>query len=99
MRGAHAALSANFGAPATPAPWQTLHTESYVPLPEPAPPPAFAGAAAGGGMLAAATAGVAVAGAAAGGGAFGSNATFATGAMRCLTAASETAAWPFMSRF
>jgi len=32
-RGPHAALSPNFGAPATPAPWHTAHTVSYAFLP------------------------------------------------------------------
>src|SRR6201986_541856 len=59
MRGAHAALSPNFGAPATPAAWQTKHTFSYVALPSGAEPPLAA-------APGAATATVAVAGAAAG---------------------------------
>src|SRR5258708_14205495 len=37
IRGAQAALSPNFGAPATPAAWQTEQTLSYVPLPSPPP--------------------------------------------------------------
>src|SRR6185369_2357766 len=51
MRGAHAALSPNFGAPATPVPWQTVHVVSNVLLPSALPaagaPPAAGAAAAG----------------------------------------------------
>src|SRR3954469_20466647 len=52
MRGAHALLSPNLGAPATPAAWQTEQTFSYVALPSPvdltavavSPPPGAAAA-------------------------------------------------------
>src|SRR5258705_322406 len=71
MRGAQAALSPNFGAPAMPAPWQTMHVASYVFLPSAEPAAADAAdatvveALAPGGAAGAVAAGVA-AGAAAG---------------------------------
>src|SRR5258705_1575883 len=70
MRGAHAALSPNFGAPAMPAPWQTMHVASYVFLPSAAPAAGVAAVAlveAAGAVAGVAAAGVAatVAGAAA----------------------------------
>src|SRR3954462_1790115 len=40
MRGAHAALSPNLGAPATPAVWQAVQTLSKVALPASEPPAA-----------------------------------------------------------
>src|SRR5690348_2703070 len=83
MRGAHAVLSPNLGAPATPAVWQAVQTASKVFLPAPAAPAAGA-AAAGGGMAAGVTAATFVGAAGAGGaaGALGSIASFASGAMR-----------------
>src|SRR5437870_3625591 len=88
MRGAHAALSPNLGAPATPAPWHTWQTLSYVALPS-----ALAAPFAGAGGIAAATTGAAAeaaaGAAAAGAGALGSTSTFATGAMRLATAAGD----------
>src|SRR6266536_4086093 len=54
IRGAHAALSPNFGAPATPVPWQTAHVVSKTflpsavfPAPTVRPPTGVAGAPAG----------------------------------------------------
>src|SRR4051794_35163415 len=92
MRGAHAALSPSFGAPAAPVPWQAMHTVSYVDLPLPPAAVAPAAGAAGGGIVTAATcvpgavAGAAAAGA--GGAALGSTTTWAAGARRLATAAS-----------
>src|SRR4030095_13104582 len=54
-RGAHTALSPNFGAPAMPAPWQTVHVDSKIFL------PSTLAVAAGGAGAAAAGAGAAVA--------------------------------------
>src|SRR5438045_7068112 len=92
MRGAHAALSPNLGAPASPVPWHAVHTLSKVDLPDAAPPCAAFDA--GGAIVGAATtacAGAAAAGVAVGCGAFGSIATTATGARRLTTAASDIA--------
>src|SRR4030095_8968432 len=56
-RGAHTALSPNFGAPAMPAPWQTVHVDSKIFLPSTfAVAARGAGAAAGRGAAVAATA-------------------------------------------
>src|SRR6476646_8744575 len=98
MRGAHAALSPNFGAPATPAVWHAVHTLSKVFLPAPAAPFAAAPPAAGGGIAATATgaAGAAAAGGATG--ALGSIATFATGEMRSATRSGRIAASPLSER-
>src|SRR4029453_976904 len=68
-RGAHAALSPNFGAPAMPAPWQTVHVDSKIFLPSSfAVAAGAAGAAAGGGGAAVAATAIGAAGGAAGGG-------------------------------
>src|SRR3954468_18748992 len=66
MRGAHAALSPNLGAPAMPGVWQTMHTVSYVALPF--PPDAAAEADLGAAAAIAGICGSAIAGAAAGAG-------------------------------
>src|SRR6185503_8650337 len=99
MRGAHAALSPNFGAPATPAAWHTAQVAAYVALPSAAPLAPFAGA---GGIAAAVTAGAApgagAAAAGAGAGAFGSTCTFAAGAMRLATSAGAIDASSFIER-
>src|SRR6185369_8845019 len=68
MRGAHAALSPNLGAPATPVPWQTLQVVSNVDFPAPLAAPAgsaAAGAPPAGAAAAATFVGMAPAGAAA----------------------------------
>ena len=58
MKGAHAALSPNLGAPATPAPWQVTHDLSYSALPTAG---SAAGAAAAGAAATTAAAGAAAA--------------------------------------
>src|SRR4030095_6861422 len=65
-RGAHAALSPNFGAPAMPAPWQTVHVDSKIFLPSSfAVAAGAAGAAAGGAGAAVAATAIGAAGGAA----------------------------------
>src|SRR4029450_6022038 len=62
-RGAHAALSPNFGAPAMPAPWQTVHVDSKIFLASSFSVAAGdAGAAAGGAGAAVAAAAIGAAG-------------------------------------
>src|SRR5438094_1966735 len=83
-RGAHAALSPNFGAPAMPAPWQTVHVDSKIFLPSALAALAEAGAAAAAGAgvaaLVAAAAGAGAGTAATTEGAAGATATGGAGA-------------------
>src|SRR5476649_912228 len=98
MRGAQAALSPSFGAPATPVAWQALHTPSKVALPDAAA--GLAAPPAAGGIVtdATASAGVAAGAAAAGAGAFGSITTWAAGARRLVTSAGDIAGSSFIER-
>src|SRR6185312_5720898 len=98
MRGAHAALSPNFGAPSTPAVWHAVQTASKVFLPAPDAACFEAPGAAGGGTAATAAGAAAGAGAAGATGALGSIATFATGAMRSATRSGRMVGSPLRER-